>query len=167
MKEEVAKVEEKVEIKTEPKTEAETEIKPEIKPVVESIPFEITEVNMEKLKEKQIPIIIDFGAEWCAPCNMIHPILAKMHKELSGRVEVHYIDVDESPKAASDFPTPVIPTQFFFNSDGSSYVPSEELMKKYRFKMYEDSAGVHVLTSHEGYLAREDFDLILSEMGIK
>ena len=55
------------------------------------------------------PVVIDFYADWCAPCRQMEPIFEKLADEYEGRVRVARVDVDESPELASRFGVRGIP----------------------------------------------------------
>jgi thioredoxin 1 len=48
----------------------------------------------------ELPVLLDFTADWCPPCKMIKPVLAELAGELAGRLVVAEIDVDVNPRAA-------------------------------------------------------------------
>lgn len=65
-----------------------------------------------------VPVIVDFWAEWCVPCKMIHPILEEIEKEYSGQIKVAEVDVDNHGELASQFNIISIPTLLLFK-DGT------------------------------------------------
>ena len=70
---------------------------------LDSLNFE-SEVN-----SSDAPVVIDFAADWCAPCRQMEPIFEKLADEYAGRVKVARVDVDESPELASRFGVRGIP----------------------------------------------------------
>ena len=125
-----------------------------------------SEINLDKLKLYKLPIIIDFGADGCLPCDQMAPVLKKLNKEWQGKVIVKFVNIRDYPNAADDFPLQVIPTQFFFDSKGNPYVPSDpEGMQMIMYSLKDTQE--HVYTTHQGGLTEEQFRTIFEEMGIK
>ena len=58
--------------------------------------------------------IVDFWAEWCAPCRMLSPIVAELAEENKDTIKVGKLNVDENPKTATKFGIRGIPTLLFF-----------------------------------------------------
>ena len=59
-------------------------------------------------------VLVDFGAEWCAPCRAILPVLQKFSADYEGRVEVFSVDIDRSPSLAAKNGVMSVPTLLVF-----------------------------------------------------
>jgi thioredoxin 1 len=75
----------------------------------------LTEQNFQEVIDgSQIPILVDFWAEWCAPCRMIGPILDEISEEYDGKVKIGKLNVDENRSIAAKFGVMSIPTLILF-----------------------------------------------------
>ena len=63
-----------------------------------------------------IPVLVDFWAEWCSPCKMIAPFLEQIAEEYAGKVKVVKLDVDSSNQTAMQFGIQSIPTLLLFKN---------------------------------------------------
>ncbi|NLO35197.1 MAG: thioredoxin [Clostridiaceae bacterium] len=71
----------------------------------------ITEENFEQeVINSEVPVLLDFWATWCAPCRMIAPTIESISDELTGKIKVGKVNVDEQPNLASAFRVMSIPT---------------------------------------------------------
>ena len=78
---------------------------------------ETTDKNFEKdvLKNTK-PVLVDFWAEWCGPCQQLKHTLAKIAEEYRGKVEVFKINVDENVELPTQFGIRSIPTMMIFKN---------------------------------------------------
>lgn len=70
--------------------------------------------NFEQLIQSDVPVLIDFYAEWCQPCKIQSPVLQELAREESGRVRVIKIDVDKNPLIARRYQIQGVPTLMLF-----------------------------------------------------
>ena len=73
----------------------------------------ITNENFQEVMGSEMPVVIDFWAEWCGPCRMIAPIVDELAAEYEGRVLVAQCDVEECEEAVAKFGVRNIPTVVF------------------------------------------------------
>ncbi len=124
-------------------------------------------IDLPALKEYELPIIIDFGADSCVPCKEMAPVLISLNEEMQEKAIIKFVDVWKNVDAADDYPVQVIPTQVFFNADGTAYEPSDEVKNLIPFQKYSHSTtGEHVFTVHQGGLTEEQMRMILDDMGV-
>ena len=67
-----------------------------------------------EVKKSDIPVVVDFWAEWCGPCKQIGPALEEISKEMEGRVKIAKVDVDSNPNSAVAMGVRGIPALFLF-----------------------------------------------------
>lgn len=68
----------------------------------------------ELIESSETPVFVDFWAEWCGPCRMIAPSIKQLAEELSGKVTVVKVNVDEKPAIAQTHKVQGIPTLAMF-----------------------------------------------------
>jgi thioredoxin 1 len=73
-------------------------------------PFHLTDSNFDETISKNKVVLVDFWAGWCGPCRALAPTIEELSKELTGKVLVAKLDVDENPKTAEKFQVYSIPT---------------------------------------------------------
>jgi len=90
--------------------------------------------NYEKEKEwsynGQLPIVIDFYADWCGPCKMVAPILEELSREYEGKLAIYKVDTEVEMELASVFGIRSIPTFLFIPVDGDPMMQPGALLKK-------------------------------------
>lgn len=68
----------------------------------------------QEVLEAETPVLVDFWAEWCAPCRMIAPVLDDLANEYDGKIKFTKVDVDTSPQTAMKYGIRSIPTLLVF-----------------------------------------------------
>ena len=75
----------------------------------------VTDQNFEtEVLNSDKPVVIDFWAEWCAPCRQIAPIIGALAEEYTGKVKIYKMNVDESPQTPGKYGVRAIPTVLAF-----------------------------------------------------
>ena len=99
----------------------------------------ITKQNFEEeVLNSEIPVIVDVWAVWCGPCQMLAPVIAEISEELSGKVKVGKVNVDEEQELALKFGVTSIPTVMLFEN-GQAVKTSVGFMDKQQLK---DTLGI-------------------------
>ena len=70
----------------------------------------------ELLDSSDKPILVDFYATWCGPCQMMSPILEQVGSQLRDRVQIVKIDTDKYPRLASNYQIEALPTLVLFKN---------------------------------------------------
>lgn len=78
-----------------------------------ALTFTDSNFDSEVLKSDQ-PVLVDFWAPWCGPCQMMGPIIDEVAEEMKGKAKVGKLDVDENPKMASEYGIMSIPSLKIF-----------------------------------------------------
>jgi thioredoxin len=96
----------------------------------------IVHLNKREFKEKifdyssskewkykgDLPAIVDFYADWCAPCRMVAPILDDLSMEFAGKIKVYKINTEKDPEVSKAFGISSIPTLLFISQSGKPIV---------------------------------------------
>jgi thioredoxin len=79
------------------------------------MPKHVTEKDFQtEVLESEIPVMVDFWAEWCFPCKTISPIIDELSKEYTGQIKVVKVDVDSNNRIAADYMIMSIPSLLIF-----------------------------------------------------
>ena len=76
--------------------------------------IELNEENFSETVGSTKPVLVDYWAEWCGPCKMVAPILEEVAVDLSDKLTVGKVDVDENQELAAQFNIMSIPTLVLF-----------------------------------------------------
>ncbi len=77
--------------------------------------LEITDANFEaEVATSDLPVLVDFWAEWCQPCKMLGPTIDALADEYQGKVKVGKVDTDSNREIAIKFQIQAIPTVILF-----------------------------------------------------
>jgi thioredoxin 1 len=68
----------------------------------------------EEVLKSNVPVLVDFWAEWCVPCRMVAPILEEISEDYDGKLKVGKFNVDEGTELASKYNVVSIPTLLVF-----------------------------------------------------
>jgi len=91
--------------------------------------------NFDDEINKDVPIIVDFWAEWCAPCKILGPIFEELSQEYEGKLRFAKLDTEESQEVAGKFGIMGIPTMIMLNKGQEigrivGALPKEQLKQK-------------------------------------
>ena len=76
-----------------------------------------TDASFEsEILKSETPVLLDFWAEWCAPCKMIAPLLDEIADEYQGKVTIAKINIDENPKTPPKYGVRGIPSLILFKN---------------------------------------------------
>ena len=67
----------------------------------------------QEVLASDVPVMVDFYADWCGPCRMVAPIVEELAGEYAGKVKIGKINVDENPNTAKQYNVMSIPTILF------------------------------------------------------
>jgi thioredoxin 1 len=79
-------------------------------------------ISKEWKYKGELPAVIDFYADWCAPCKMVAPILDDLSTEYAGKIKVYKINTEKDPEVAKAFGVSSIPTLLFIAQSGKPTV---------------------------------------------
>lgn len=96
----------------------------------------LTAKDFEKeVLQSEVPVLVDFAAVWCGPCQMMGPIMEKLAVDYSGKAKVAKVDIDESAALAQKYQIMSVPALLFFKGGKVmdqvvGAVPAAQLAKK-------------------------------------
>jgi len=97
---------------------------------------EVDDGNFEnEVLRSTVPVLLDFSAEWCAPCKRLQPIVEAIAQEYDGRLKVAHLDIDKAQSTAVRYGIMSVPTVLLFKGGKVQdqllgYVPKDKLIAK-------------------------------------
>jgi len=102
----------------------------------------ITDETFEQaVLQAELPVLVDFWAEWCGPCKQIAPALEQISEELSGFVTIAKLNIEDSPTTPSRYGVRGIPTMMLFR-DGQMASMKVGAMPKQKILEWLHESGV-------------------------
>ena len=97
------------------------------------------QASFSQLIQSDIPVLVDFSAEWCGPCKMLAPVLSEVKKRVGDKVKIIKIDIDKNESVARSFNVQSVPTLIVFQKGETKWrqsglmtaVQLENVLQKY------------------------------------
>src|SRR5260221_3258618 len=91
--------------------------------------------NFESLIQSDIPVVVDFFAEWCGPCKIMPPVLHNVKEKIGTRATVLKMDIDKNPSYSQRYQIQAVPTLIIFHRGNiiwrkSGVVPAQEILQR-------------------------------------
>lgn len=103
--------------------------------------LDVTDKNFEtEVLKSDLPVLVDFWAEWCGPCKMVSPVVNEIAEELKEKLKVVKVNVDDAQDLAGKYQIMSIPTLLVFKGGEAverivGAVPKEQLLEKINAKI--------------------------------
>ncbi|WP_411895735.1 thioredoxin [Winogradskyella sp. A2] len=85
--------------------------------------------SFSKIINSQVPVLVDFYADWCGPCKMLTPVLKEVKNELGDQIKIVKIDVDKNQALANTYQVRGVPTMLLFKEGKQVWRQSGVLQK--------------------------------------
>ena len=99
--------------------------------------YKFDESNFEaEVLKSDLPVFVDFYADWCGPCKMMSPVIDKLAEEFDGKIKVGKVNVDENGDLAVRYGIMSIPNMVFFKNGEVAYrvvgaIPKPAMKEKF------------------------------------
>lgn len=79
--------------------------------------YTLNEKNFQtEVLDSELPVMVDFYADWCGPCKMMAPLVKKLAEEYEGRIKIGKLNIDENTELAQQYKVMSIPSFLFFKN---------------------------------------------------
>ncbi len=90
--------------------------------------------KFQDIINQNVPVFVDFKADWCGPCKMMVPILKEVKQHFKDKIKIVKIDIDKNPSIAQKYQIRGVPTSIIFNEGKpvwrqSGVLPAHELIR--------------------------------------
>jgi len=100
----------------------------------------VTDASFDQdVLKSEVPVVVDFWAEWCGPCKQIAPALEDLAKEYGDKVQVVKVDIDSNPSTPSKYGVRGIPTIMMFKGGEVAAVKVGAMPKSKLYEWVDDS----------------------------
>ena len=96
----------------------------------------------QEVLQSKVPVVVDFWAVWCTPCQIVSPIIEELAKEYEGKVKVGKLNVDENPRSSGKYGIMSIPSILIFkNGNPVKTIIGAQGKERYKKEIDEILAG--------------------------
>jgi len=99
--------------------------------------------KFNELIQAEIPLLIDFHAEWCGPCKVLSPIIKEVKSEFGDQLRIIKVDIDKNPLVASKYQVRSVPTIILFQKGKQLWRQSGVLAKHQLIEIINSKISVN------------------------
>lgn len=117
---------------------------------------------MSYIKNKELPIILYFYAEWCENCQQFNPVIEEVEEEYDGKVVIQMVDIDLNSELYKYYEGAKVPTLVFVNSDGTPYAYYD--IENDNWVIEEDEELNLIYSKYQGALDKDELVEIIEKL---